>query len=209
MKRIGWQVYLGLLFVALSALLYLFHYAVFHDAHHIFIYLVGDIAFVPVEVLLVTVVIHQLLNVREKRTMLHKLNMVIGTFFREMGTELLARFAQLDAASERIRNDLVVSEEWTDKTFHEVRTRMRHHRPNIETRAGDMEELRGFLLGKRDFLLRLSTRLSPSCCGRSFTWPTNLPTGQRWRRCRTAIANTLLAIWKGHTATSSTSGLAT
>ena len=155
MKRIGWQIHLGLLLVALSAFLYFLHYAVFHDAHHIFIYLVGDIAFVPVEVLLVTLVIHRLLSVREKRAMLHKLNMVIGTFFREMGTELLARLAQSDANSETITNDLVVSQEWTSKTFQEVRARMARHQPNIEMQAGSMEELRAFLQGKRDLLLRL------------------------------------------------------
>jgi nitrate reductase gamma subunit len=59
---------LGLLLVLLSAVSYLAHYAIFGDAHHIFIYLVGDIAFVPIEVLLVTLIIHRLLESREKRS---------------------------------------------------------------------------------------------------------------------------------------------
>jgi len=33
---------------------------IFTDAHHIFIYLVGDIAFVFIKVLLVTMIIHQM-----------------------------------------------------------------------------------------------------------------------------------------------------
>jgi len=52
------RVLLGVLLVALSALCYALHYLIFHDAHHIFIYLVGDIAFVFIEVLMVTLVIH-------------------------------------------------------------------------------------------------------------------------------------------------------
>ena len=155
MKRIGWQVYLGLFLVALSVLLYFFHYAVFGDAHHIFIYLVGDIAFVPVEVLLVTLIIHRLLGVREKRAMLYKLNMVIGAFFREVGTKLLADLAQFDKDSESVRNDLVVSEEWTDETFREVRKRIKRHQPGIDIRKADLDALREFLRGKRDFLLRM------------------------------------------------------
>lgn len=107
MKRPGWQIYLGLFLVALSLLLYLFHYALFRDRHHILVYLVGDLAFVPVEVLLVTLIIHRLLSMQERRAMLHKLNMVIGAFFRQMGTELLVRLAQFDANSETIKNDLV------------------------------------------------------------------------------------------------------
>src|SRR5665648_559528 len=89
MKRVfNWQVLLGLSLIALSALVYFIHYLIFRDAHHIFIYLIGDIAFVFLEVLLVTLVLHQLLQYREKKVMLNKLNMVIGAFFSEVGGEL-------------------------------------------------------------------------------------------------------------------------
>jgi len=59
--------FLGLSLVVLSILFYLLHYAIFRDPHHIFIYLIGDIAFVFIEVLLVTLIIHQLLSDREKK----------------------------------------------------------------------------------------------------------------------------------------------
>jgi len=83
MGRANWQATLGLALIALSATVYLIHYLIFRDAHHIFIYMIGDIAFVFVEVLMVTVIIHQLLSLREKRAILEKLNMVIGAFFSE------------------------------------------------------------------------------------------------------------------------------
>lgn len=106
MKRTYWLAYLALGLVALSAAIYLIHYAIFRDAHHIFIYLIGDVAFVPIEVLLVTVIIHQLLSVREKRILLKKLNMVIGAFFTEMGGKLLRRFAALDDDVDVVRQIL-------------------------------------------------------------------------------------------------------
>jgi len=56
MKRFGWQVFLGLFLVVLSIIFYLIHYAIFRDSHHIFIYLIGDIAFVFIEVLMVTLI---------------------------------------------------------------------------------------------------------------------------------------------------------
>lgn len=155
MKRIGWQIRLGLLLVALSALLYLLHYVFFRDLHHILIYLVGDIAFVPVEVLLVTLIIHRLLSVREKRSMLNKLNMVIGMFFREMGTDLLESLARFDANATEIKGRLVVSKEWTKGTFREVSTHMQRHQPNIEIAQGDLETMREFLIARKGLLLRL------------------------------------------------------
>ena len=67
MKHKKWQAVLGIALVFSSTALYFIHYLLFHDAHHILIYLVGDIAFVPIEVLLVTLIIHKLLEEREKK----------------------------------------------------------------------------------------------------------------------------------------------
>ena len=103
MKRfLNWQVLLGISLVALSAVLYLLHYAIFRDSHHIFIYLLGDIAFVPIEVLLVTLIIHRLLNAREKRAMLKKMNMVVGVFFNEVGITLLKLLSVFDPQSGKL-----------------------------------------------------------------------------------------------------------
>jgi vacuolar-type H+-ATPase subunit I/STV1 len=107
MKRLSWEVLLGLFLITLSTFLYFIHYLIFKDAHHIIIYFLGDIAFVPIEVLLVTLIIHKLLSEREKRARLKKLNMVIGAFFSEVGTQLLKYFSVLDPRIEEIRKELI------------------------------------------------------------------------------------------------------
>ena len=155
MKRAGWQLWFAITLVALSAVLYVVHFGLFRDAHHIFIYLLGDIAFVPLEVLLVTLIIHRLLAEREKRSLLHKLNMVIGTFFREMGTELLARLVERDTQCARISRELRVQSEWTNDAFRAAAHRLQQHEPEIDPRRGDIEALTDFLDGKRGFLLGL------------------------------------------------------
>jgi hypothetical protein len=155
MKRLNWQIVLGFSLIALSALFYLIHYAIFRDAHHIFIYMVGDIAFVPIEVLMVTLIIHRLLSEREKRSMLHKLNMVIGTFFSEVGTSLLGICADFDPNTDKIREDLLITTQWSAKKFSSVGKKFKKHEFTVESTKGNLEELQQFLIGKRDFLLRL------------------------------------------------------
>jgi hypothetical protein len=155
MKRLGWQGILAVSLVALSAALYYFHYTVFHDPHHIFIYLVGDVAFVPIEVLLVTVIIHRLLSQREMRARLEKLNMVIGVFFSEAGTELLTYFSDWDPALDEIRGNLVVTADWSDKEFAAVSDRMKTYNYKVEPGKVDLGTLRSFLKEKRDFMVRL------------------------------------------------------
>ena len=85
MKPLNWQVLLRICLLVLSALFYFLHYLIFRDAHHIFIYLIGDVAFVFIEVLLVTLIIHSVLEQREKKARLEKLNMVIGVFIARWG----------------------------------------------------------------------------------------------------------------------------
>jgi hypothetical protein len=156
MKRFfSWQVILGASLIALSVILYLVHYAVFRDSHHIFIYLLGDIAFVPIEVLLVTLIIHRLLSEREKRTMLKKMNMVIGAFFSEVGTVLLKAFSIFDPQSDRIRKELIVTNNWSDREFFDVSKRFEKYDCRIECRKDDIEHLKNFLVGKRTFLVAL------------------------------------------------------
>ncbi len=155
MKDVRWQVMLGAGLVVLSALLYGFHYAVFHDLHHILIYLVGDIAFVPVEVLMVTLIIHRLLSYREKKTRLEKLNMVIGVFFSEVGTRLLAYFSDFDPALGEIRSKLIVKNDWTASEFDAVEGQLRTYGYSVDINRVDLEHLREFLVTKRDFMVRL------------------------------------------------------
>jgi len=155
MKRFSWQVTLGLSLILLSVLFYFIHYAIFRDAHHIFIYLVGDIAFVPIEVLLVTLIIHRLLNEREKRMRLEKMNMVIGTFFSEVGTRLLTYLSDFDPHLDKIRSDLIVTNNWSEQEFANVNKHLRNYEYEVDIKKINLENLKKLLLGERDFLLQL------------------------------------------------------
>jgi len=149
------QILFGLLLVFLSVLFYLIHFAFFRDAHHIFIYLVGDIAFVFIEVLLVTLIIHQVLSEREKRAMLKKLNMVIGAFFSEVGMSLLKHFWAFDAEAQNFGKHLNVDNEWSPEHFDKMEEILKNRDFKIDIHKGDIEQLRSLLIDKRAFLLRL------------------------------------------------------
>jgi len=60
----NWKILTGISLLVLSVFVYFFHYIILGNLHHIFIYPVGDIAFVFIEVLLVILVIHGLLEDR-------------------------------------------------------------------------------------------------------------------------------------------------
>ncbi len=155
MKTDKSQIFLGLSLILLSALFYFIHYALFRDAHHIFIYLVGDVAFVFIEVLLVTLILHQLLSYREKQAMLKKMNMAIGSFFSEVGTGLMKIFSDFDLHSDKIKGDFILEDDWTDQKFVSVATAFNNYDHKIDCRQGDLNDLLNFLKSKRNFLINL------------------------------------------------------
>lgn len=150
-----WQVVFGLGLVALSAILYGAHYLWFHDFHHILIYLVGDIAFVPIEVLLVTLIIHQLLHRRERRAFMQKLNMVIGVFFSEAGFGLLERLhagAPEAAASSNLFEGMTT---WSDEDFDRQARVCRNQTARLNASTMDLSTLCAYLTARRSCLLRM------------------------------------------------------
>jgi len=155
MKHIKWQTTLGISLVALSVCIYFIQIEIFRTPRDTFFYLFQDLAFVPISVLTVTLIIDQLLRVREKRALLKKMNMVIGAFFSEVGTTLLKSFANFDLHYDKIRRNLVITSDWSEQDFSIVRKRLREYDYNVSSEKGDLEGLKNFLVGKRDFLLRL------------------------------------------------------
>jgi hypothetical protein len=156
MKRLQtWQIVVGVGSLALSAAIYLLHYLVFRDAHHIFMFLLGDLAFVFVEVLLVTIIIHELLRHHERQSLMQKLNMVIGAFFSEVGLAMLRMVHASGANATAISDTLALSDGWTPASFRTAFRELDSHDYSILIERVSLEVLNDLLTEKRDFLLRL------------------------------------------------------
>ena len=145
----------AVLLLLLCAAVYFAHYLIFRDVHHIFIYLIGDIAFVFLEVLLVTLVLDRLLQAREKRAREHKMNMVIGTFFSAMGQELLALMAPLVADLPDIQRHLAIGPETTDAELQAAVEYVHATDFAVVAQPEVLQPLRELLISRRELLLRL------------------------------------------------------
>jgi hypothetical protein len=150
-----WTLYIAAALISLSAALYILHFALFQDPYHIWIYLLGDLAFLPIEVLLVTLILHRLLELRDRRMKLEKLNMVIGTFFSTVGTELLRLFSDHDPRMPEFRNRMVIADNWSPEDFARVQGEISRYSCDITIAEIDMQALRAFLVKNEDFLVRL------------------------------------------------------
>ena len=155
MKKSNWLILLGSLLVLLSAIIYYLQVEIFAKTTDTFFYLFQDLAFVPIQVLFVTLIISGLLDRREKRIMLEKMNMVMGTFFSEVGTKLLVYFSDFDPDLPEIRKQLVVTKDWSEEEFFRVEKELKNYKYGVDINKVDLDVLKHFLMDKRDFLVRL------------------------------------------------------
>ena len=155
MKSWKWYLLISSSLIGLSAITYLLQVFIFHKTEDTLFYMFQDIAFVPIQVLLVTIILSELLNRREKRIMLSKMNMAIGVFFSEVGTEMLRRIVLYDPQQETLREALLVGNRWTDGDFQRFRNFLDNRKFQIDSAGRDLTELRAFLIEKRIFLLNL------------------------------------------------------
>ena len=126
-----WKLLAGLALVTLSLALYTAHFFIFHDAHHVLIYAFGDLAFIPIEVLIVTLIIDQILESREKKQRMEKLNMLIGTFFSTFGTPLLAMLSRADPEILSLQPQLATGAGLQDSQFGDVKTCLGSHQCTV------------------------------------------------------------------------------
>lgn len=155
MARLSWKLVVGLVLVGLSLFLGLMHYLVFGNAKDLFFYLALDVVFVPVQVLLVTLIIERLLSERERQALLKKLNMVIGAFMSEVGAGLLRQVDAFCGEAPDLARSLQVTESWKEPEYRAATRFAEQYQLHLAPDGRQLTEMRAFLLTKRPFVLAL------------------------------------------------------
>ncbi|MDG6251150.1 MAG: potassium channel family protein [Methanocalculus sp.] len=91
----------------------------------------------------------------ERRARQRKINMMMGLFFSEAGTELLGSFARLDPRAGELRDTLAPGSDPGAEDFRRMRRCLEGHGFAVDAAAADLPGLQRLLEGKKEFLLRL------------------------------------------------------
>lgn len=153
-----WQIRVLTVLVVAATVLYAVRWALFPTPefhNEMWRFLVGDVAFLFIQVPLVTLLIDSQLQRRQRAEMLNKLNMVIGAFFSETGTELLGSIACADTRLGEVREELVPHAGWTPQEYKMAKSAFAAHEPAIDLTMIDLVALRDDLARQKQFLLGL------------------------------------------------------
>lgn len=138
-----------------SALLYLLHYLLFRDPRNVGFYTLMDLAFLPVQAILVSAVLEAFLARREAAARARKLGMVSGAFFSEVGDGLVAVLSARDAALAARKEALAVGPSWRRRDFEAAARASRALGSALALKPGDYPALASYLSARREFLLGL------------------------------------------------------
>ena len=147
--------HVALLLLIVSLALYGVDYLVFGHAPDIVAGFLGNLAFLPVYILFVTLIIEKVLKERERLAIKQKLNMVIGVFFSEVGTALLKDCLGFVRNSRELTETLGITLHWTPADFKKATGYLEEHTIEMDSGQGDLDALRSFLVAKRGFMLGL------------------------------------------------------
>jgi hypothetical protein len=153
-----WQVEIATTLIVAAAVVYALRWILFpSESFHeeMLRYLVDDVAFLFVQVLLVSILVDGLMQRRQRDTMLDKLNMIVGAFFTECGTDVLGRIARLDSDLDAVRQDLLARQTWKTRDYERAKQAFRAHTPVIELSTDDLVRLRARLDEEKAYLLGL------------------------------------------------------
>ena len=143
------------LLLVLSLLIYLLQLARFHSPHDTFFYFMQDLAFLPVQIALVSIALGKVINMREKRERLQKTHIMISAFFSEIGTELMNRLVLCGNIVDELDPHLNIEARWTAKDFREAAALVKNKTLPVNCSINNLEDIKTLLTEKRMFLLVL------------------------------------------------------
>lgn len=109
-----------LLLLCASALLYAIHYLIFRDLHHLAIFGLHELAFVPLEVILVTLGLDQLVEKTHREEARSKVSIIETLYFNESGGTMLRYLTSFDPDAARLRELLQVTQDWHSSDFRQA-----------------------------------------------------------------------------------------
>ena len=140
----NWKTKLGLILIIASAILYAFAYVGFHEPDRVLFYIVIDLAFIPLDILIVVLVIESIIDKKEKEVIFEK-------FYSELGNDLLESFSRINEHNTKITDALANIDSWENKDFEKAYKYIESNGITFKPKIPENE--------KKDFIINLKTLL--------------------------------------------------
>lgn len=155
MKRLKSNTLIAASMVLLSILFFAAQLFMFHDSRETGFLFLQDLAFLPINVLLVTWVLDRILKNREKQERLQQTYIVISAFFSEIGVKLLTELNPHIQQLDQIKSMLDIKPSWTDKEFKSAADQANGFKIEAHAREESLMRLTAQLSEKKAYVVEM------------------------------------------------------
>lgn len=159
-KEMNWKIKFAIIMFVLAVLIFLARYLICGDGEEIIAYLWKHIGFIPIDILIVALVLEEIMGRKEHEAILEKIDMLMGTFFSEIGNDLIAELSKANV-NKANTDDLKAIRSWNDKDYDKKLKELKNNpvdfKSNVplEEREEFLNRIQSILVENRDFLINL------------------------------------------------------
>jgi len=117
--------------------------------------MINNLAFAPISVLFVTLFINEIMDIRNRQDRIQRSYLALGTFFHEMGTDLLYRLSRLDTRKEVLAEASCINENWQEKDFEDLKKIMGSGDLCLSCGRDHLASLSELLLSEKDQIVQM------------------------------------------------------
>jgi len=143
----------ALALIITSASIYYTQLFFFHRPGETYFYMMQDLAFVPVQVLIVTIFLDRLLKRHEKKILTKKIFVGIGIFFSETGNNLLKLLFDITVNREILTPIFSIKPVWDEADFRTAGQKAAQLSIELKHETDVLVEMKNFLNTNRRFIL--------------------------------------------------------
>ncbi len=126
-----------ILLICASVIMYAVHFLIFKNFHHIAIFFVHDIAFMPLEVILVTLFFDRIIDKAHEEENQSKLSIIETLFFNESGGHMLQYLTSFDPHSDQLAGILDVNMSWKSSDYLNARKQLKNYSFQLDVQKVD------------------------------------------------------------------------
>jgi len=141
--------------VVLSVVFFIIQNTIFHQPEEAVFLFFQDLAFLPLQALLVTFVLESVIETREKRERLEQINVLISAFFSEIGLDAIKALKPFIVNMQGVADCVDIKPTWRDIDFKTAAKDASLYKFEADSNLSDLESLRQVLYWKKDNVLAM------------------------------------------------------
>lgn len=150
--------------LVLSSIMYFIHYLFFSNIYETLSSIILSIAYVPIGIIYQTYIINIILEKRDLLTSKKKINIIIGSFYYEVGIDIISILTKGDNNIEAIREYTIIKSDWVEPDFERLKVLLENHYCDLDISKIQIENIYEILDSKDEFILNLMTNVSINDC---------------------------------------------